>query len=348
LAYRLRLNDKVIWDNTDFENILVNNLYGQPRNYLPPKCLNDKVISVGGWKIDVQSTIHANATCDDVINGYNELEEKLNLNIKRLFLPFFVFDITNFDLDIDGQKLKAYEEPMIVMFLRLCYWYHKCNIRSGLGKKNKEIRDKLKISNTLIDLIKTHGFNNSYVREWLRQAIGIIYELICASLSDHYNRKISFEKRHDFILENTQAEVKTIFPPANAEYREDFYPFLNAHMTNPDADLKYIMKEFIKIPKIMDNNLKDAIECQQGRIIFLNIILENRSSALTFLSEYKLHNLTFKNSLDNAIKLLDDKSTVPLIISFHAVHCKYEVFALTIPIPIKKENNQTKIDITRM
>ena len=78
------------------------------------------------------------------------------------------------------QKARAYDEPMIVMFLRLCYWYHKCDITGAiLEKKNKEIRDKLKASNSLIKLITINGFHDMLPREWIRQAIGVIYELIC-------------------------------------------------------------------------------------------------------------------------------------------------------------------------
>jgi hypothetical protein len=102
--------------------------------------------------------------------------------------------------------------------LRQCYWFHKCSIRINLEKKKKEIRDKLKVSNNLIDLLKQYGPEQNNVREWIRQAVGVIYQLMCAGFSDQYNKKVSFEKEHDFFLENKPVEVKTIFSPIEVKY----------------------------------------------------------------------------------------------------------------------------------
>ena len=153
---------------------------------------------------------------------------------------------------------------------------------------------------------------------------------MCASLADMHTRRISFEKKHDFIYGSSPAEVKMIFPPIDPEYRE-FYPFLNNKLKNPNINLKQVMQEFIKIPKIMDNNLKKAVEKQKGEIVFLNIILENLSSVLTFFSEYKHLDLTLESSLNEADNLLKGKTIIPVVISFHAIHCNYELFALTLP-----------------
>lgn len=339
MAYRFKLNNKVIWDNTDFENIISNQL-SDPSNYLPVKPVNNQVVSIGGWRIDIQSVIHSTASSEDVISGYNILGKRLNLDIKRIFLPFFTFDITNFTPDIKRQKAKAVEEPMIAMFLRLCYWYHKCDHKSTLQKKKKEIRDKLKVSNDLVKLIRTRGLYDSKVREWLRQSVGVIYELMSAALADMHAKRISFEKNHDFIYENLPAEVKTIFPPTDPGYRDEFYPFLNNKLKDSSINLKHVMQEFITIPKIMDNNIKKAIEKQKGEIVFLNIILKNLSSALTFLSEYKHLDLSLKSSLEEADNLLNSKTVIPVVISFHAIRCKYELFALTLPVSVFHHNGQ--------
>lgn len=108
-------------------------------------------------------------------------------------------------------------------------------------------------------------------------------------------------------------------------------------------DLEHVINESIKVPYIMENNLRPAIERQDGRIIFLNLILENQSSILTFLSEYRQINLTIKNAIDQASKLLSEESKVPIIISFHAVHCNYEIYSLTTSIPVKREKGKATI-----
>jgi hypothetical protein len=286
------------------------------------------------------------STSRDVTDGYNKLSTKLGLDIKKSFLPFFTADIWNYGPEEEEQKARAYDEPMVIMFLRLCYWYHKCDIiGTSLEKKNKEIRSRLKVSRSLIKLIKTTGFDRVLPREWICQAIAVIYELICAALSHRSHHMVYFEKGRDFIFEHTPVEVKTKFPPIDTTYGEEFYPFLNASLGHPNANLKHVLKEAIKMPEIMDNNLKQAIEQQDARIVFLNIILENYSSVLTVLSELKGFELTLEKAIDDGTKLLSARSFVPVIVSFHAIHCSYTIFAFMIPIPIKNENGKFRIDV---
>ena len=313
----------------EFEHILDDGLDNDPKNYLPPKVIKDDVVSIGGWLINVQSTIHSDATAFEVITAFNQIQTKLNLPVDRLFLPFFRLDIYNY-----YNWTQDAGEPLVVVFLRLCYWYYKCSIKYNLEKKNKEIRDKLKVSNDVIDSITNNGLGDSKAKEWFRQVVGVVYELMCASLSGQDNT-ISFQKKHEFFLENKPVEVKTIFPPIHTESSE-FYPYLSNSLQDPNTDLRLVMKNFIKIPKIMENNLQPAIDRQQGAIVFLNLILSNQSSVLTFLSEHTSTDLTIKNSLHDAINMLSDESYLPLIISFHAIHCKYEIFSFVLPIPITR------------
>ena len=122
------------------------------------------------------------------------------------------------------------------------------------------------------------------VREWFRQAVSVTYELMCASLSAHYY-KIVFEEQHDFFLEGSSpAEVKTIFSPVERKHSEKISDYLNSKLSKATANikLKRIIKDLVKIPEIMQNNLIEAIDRQQGKVVFLNLILENLSDFLTF------------------------------------------------------------------
>ena len=98
----------------------------------------------------------------------------------------------------------------------------------------------------------------------------------------------------------------------------------------------------------MKNNLQTAIDRQQGAIVFLNLILSDRSSVLTYLSEHTSTDLTIKNSLHDAINMLSDESNLPLIISFHAIHCKYEIFSFVLPIPITRYDDHVIVDMSKM
>ena len=59
------------------------------------------------------------------------------------------------------------------------------------------------------------------------------------------------------------AEVKTKFPPIDAQYGEEFYPSLNAILRHSDVDLKQVLKEAIKMPEIMENDLLLSIQTGQ-------------------------------------------------------------------------------------
>ena len=63
----------------EFQNILLDGLDNDPKIYLPPKAINDDAISIGGWRINVQSTIHSDATAFEVITAFNQIQTKLNL-----------------------------------------------------------------------------------------------------------------------------------------------------------------------------------------------------------------------------------------------------------------------------
>jgi hypothetical protein len=142
--------------------------------------------------------------------------------------------------------------------------------------------------------------------------------------------------------------VKTKFPPIEAKIGEEFYPFLNARLQNQDVDLVGVLREAIKVPEIMENNVKPAIERQGGGIVFLNLIVENTSSVLEFLSEHKRLELTIQYSVNLAVNMLNNELNIPLVICFHAVHCNYQIYSLTIPIPTRKENGKTTIDASRL
>lgn len=67
-----------------------------PSNYLPPKYLDEEFVSIGGWKINIKSTIHRNARHDDITKGCDKMSSKWRLNVQRTFLPFFVGDILEY------------------------------------------------------------------------------------------------------------------------------------------------------------------------------------------------------------------------------------------------------------
>jgi hypothetical protein len=304
---------------------------------------------------NVKSTIYPHATAIDVNTGWGSLNDILklkNLDSRHICAPFFVLESY---YHITGRDIPG-SEPLLVMFMRLCHWIGKCITIRGFETKHKEIRDCFNRPLIILELIGKNAealirYNErnknpsvEKITEWFRKIFSIISELMFASLADLCEAKVSFEGKHDFFVYDVPIEVKTIYPRFKTGY-SNVYPYLSSIARTPDIQLKPALIEFIKLPKIMNNNIKVAIEQQHGEIIFVNIILENLSEFLTFLSDYTLQNLGFEQAFKEAIESKSN-NVVPAIIVFTAIHCEYQIFAIMIPIPIRnEEDGSVRVDL---
>jgi hypothetical protein len=50
----------------------------------------------------------------------------------------------------------------------------------------------------------------------------------------------------------------------------------------------------------------------------------------------------------DAINMISDESNLPLIISLHAIQCKYEIFSFVLPIPITRYDGCVIVDMSKM
>src|SRR5690242_5121342 len=117
-----------------------------------PQKVDSDFSAFGGWKFNVSSTIYANTKPEDVIDGWNMLNNDFPADILiRLIQPFFIRAVLDAKNSRAGLK---YQEPELIELLRFCYWYFKCSIKARnntfLNKRNeiiKKLSDKL-VSNT--------------------------------------------------------------------------------------------------------------------------------------------------------------------------------------------------------
>lgn len=158
-----------------------------------------------------------------------------------------------------------------------------------------------------------------------------------AGLGIENNRKISFVKNHYFILDEKPAEVKTLFKEINEKHGEKYH-ILNENQ-NRQLENNFIptIKEFAKSPKILNEYLKKGIVDQKGKILFLNILLDQVSPVFTSISEYKNNNLYFSNALEKGFNEIRDQIVLVIII-FHAIHEEYKIFSLSINVAIDKDS----------
>ena len=339
----------MIWDNLEFIDIItdINANNKQTAEFRLATLDNDEYINICGWKVNIISTLHSHAKANDVHIGWCSLNDILkikNLDSRHACAPFFVLES---HYHFTGRDIPG-SEPLLVMFIRLCFWIGKCNLITGFETKHKEIRDCVNRPLSILELIGENAeaiirYDDRHknpsvetIREWFRKIFSVISELMFASLAEHYDGKVSFRGKHDFFIDDVPVEVKTVYPRFKEGYSQ-VYPYLNSIVRRKDIELRQALIEFIKLPKIMDNN-KVAIEEQGGEIIFVNIILESRSGFLTFLSDYSLENLGFEQALREATKF-KRYNFVPVVIMFTAIHCEYQTFAIMLPIPVRREED---------
>ena len=150
---------------------------------------------------------------------------------------------------------------------------------------------------------------------------------------------ISFKKAYEFLLNNKIAEVKTISPELeNVESLE------NEDIKNL-RQLKDILFTYIKKPSIRDNHLKKAIEKQNADIAFLNLTFSYQPKIIESLAKLEESGMDFslKRMIENLTKM-KFSTRIPLIIIFTAMGFEYNLFAITLRLPIKKSNKLKKID----
>lgn len=109
--------------------------------------------------------------------------------------------------------------------------------------------------------------------------------------------------------------------------------------------LKQILFNYIKKSSIKKNHLKKAIEKQNADVVFLDLTYSYRPKILEHLVMLQESgaDLSFLNSI-KYIKTMKSKFRVPLIVIFTAMGFEYELFAITIRLPIKRVNDSKKID----
>jgi hypothetical protein len=302
-----------------------------------PRRINDELVELGGFQINVKSCIYSTASVNDILNGWKLLENSLQSDkLDRLFSLFFVRDIQEMNNYYYSNLLQGNEyckfpiyEPSITILLRLSYWYNVCNKIVGFEKKKKDVHDKLRFSRIINDLIMKYGIKCTKVKDRMRQVNTTLYELFIASLAHLHDQNISFKKEHEFLINDVIIEVKTIHP--------ELENYIQIEKIDKDVDINKINKvliDFINKPEIRINHLNKAIEKQRSQIVFLVITFSYETNLLENLSdlEDKGEDFTFKKALEEAFKLKNNKEIIPLIIVTTAMGFNYQIFSIMLPL----------------
>lgn len=252
MVFEFTLNRVVIWNNSKFVRD-IKNIVSSDRYYNPIK-INDKIVEIIGWEINVESTIYEAATSESLISNYQITRDNLGFPIQEFARPFiFLHAIQNGKYKDDEESIGRHlMEPFIVLYLRFCYWYGECTRHCNMEPKNGEIRKKIKPSRDIINKLSKNDCEDTKVKQWYRETVGVIYELMSARLCIEHGKKVSFTAKHDFELENIAAEVKTLLKEIDQEIGEK-YPMLNEEIKSIDLEKNRSVYDFIlfKLEKVL-------------------------------------------------------------------------------------------------
>jgi hypothetical protein len=240
----LKVEDKIIWDLTNFDKSDSNELLTSNVSLEPIK--RDDLLTFCKGNFNVKSLIYEIATPEDILTAWIDVRDDLKLD--RLIKLFLRDSMYNLYL-----TKNLYEEPDTVLALRLVYWYYRCkNLTNSFIHKGKEVRHKLtkgllkqrerisrqldadaneniKLNNLASDWEMTLLQNNvskkelrdqadKYRQEFFKDIWNVTSELLFAGVCGDNGFDIAFvpaSNQHDFdfIVNGYPAQIKSLNTP---------------------------------------------------------------------------------------------------------------------------------------
>ena len=297
-----------------------------------PNIVDSELVSIGGWKINVVSTIDSKATAQKVAKSWDLLREILPID--RLLIPFLYSNGIYYALF----QYSAAQPPWVDL-LRLSYWYQECVELEpqSFCFKQTEIRRQIKkpLKNTE-ETLEAHGRNFPSSMEQLRGRISSYASELCmASLANRCGRVVSFHKEHDFLLAELPCEIKSLYSYPTIERQHNKI----AKMDVPGQVLGDKVNPFVEFWKFVFS--KKALEKmneaykQGGKIIFLDITHTFASFFLYMMFNNEAYDLTFCKALDNAVNITGNKDKLPILATCSITSYEHIMPAVIIPMPIE-------------
>lgn len=332
---QFKINDRIIIDSEGFKS----EVKGSVLNFRLkdsdtfPNVVDSELVAIGGWKLNAISLIHCNATPERVVKGWKSLEELVPMD--RLLIPFLYSTAMDYiRFSISGV------EPKWARLLRLCYWYEKCLELNSEDFHYKQTEIKRAILRPLRNAEKTldnkgKGFLPA-MEQLSRTISSYTSELMFPVLTNECGYKVSFDKKHDFVLETFPCEVKSIYTHMTIEPRKNGVPKLKIHgqvlgeKVNPYEEFfKFIFskKAFAHMSKAYS---------QGGKFVLLDATHTFASTLMYLLSTKMGVDFSFCNALDNAVNLAKNtKDKLPVVVVSSVSSYEHQTIAFVVPVPLQ-------------
>ncbi|MGA8081800.1 MAG: hypothetical protein WB988_08045, partial [Candidatus Nitrosopolaris sp.] len=232
------INRKLIWD---WKNLIEAIQDGKLRteNDIGPTRIDDEYIEFCKIKLNIRSLIYQRCRIEDIIDGWNGLNETLDLvRILEVFLWTSMSRLNG----IGVSEIYKFE-PDVIDFLKICYWYSRIRRTPTIIHKVKELRSRLAkkllyklespkrsinyeglsdieieqiISDKVMELRKKGtDIKKNLLNQYFDFVRITISELMFPSLAEEFNHEINFEPSNqdfdfDAKIDTLPFQVKTL------------------------------------------------------------------------------------------------------------------------------------------
>jgi hypothetical protein len=382
------VNRVIVWNCEHFLSLLEQPNLILTEKEFRPRLVDNSHILLGGWKFDIHSTIFPSAKSEEVVRGWNMLNEDIRNLLDRLFQPFFLKAVKSATIFPINEFSR--HEPQMIELLRLGYWYYICsNLEGGktFPSKRKEIRGKLsrkllfhldqyKVSikgdfpEELQEFVEKlneaipNSKNNAksldedfprYMKELPTVVWSITSELMFAGISSKYGSKVTFdphadEHDYDFIINGVPSQVKTIIPDESCSrvIEQKINNRLKEWNNGRRIEQAGIEDEILSFLRENDGVVTKAIE-QKVRIINVN---GTQTYAGFLLNQWAVDNnfdITIDKALQDSMNILrENSSCVPLLFGASSIDYYYRFSVWSYRATIEIENDIPRPIYTRI
>ena len=133
-----KIGDNIIWDLSNIKDPSVLDALFSSNDLLRPEKIDENHVSFCECIFDVKALIYENATSDDILSSWTIVRN--DLKVDRLVNVFLRDSLYNLYLT------RYFQEPDIILMLRLLYWYYRCHLLQSndtFKHKISEIKKKL-------------------------------------------------------------------------------------------------------------------------------------------------------------------------------------------------------------
>jgi hypothetical protein len=164
-----KIGDNIIWDLSNIKDPSVLDALFSSKDLLRPEKIDENHVSFCECIFDVKALINENATSDDILSSWTIVRNDLKLD--RLVNVFLRDSLYNLYLT------RYFQEPDIILMLRLVYWYYRCyllksnntfkhkrsevkkKLTKGLLKQREKISKQMSIDTDYVSVLNTLALN---------------------------------------------------------------------------------------------------------------------------------------------------------------------------------------------